>query len=105
MHLFASLMQQLGRKKQPSVAAQKMRAQKKRRLQSIQEKAPTVDLTSDLPAKHARVASGSWKQVGDVKLLEADRYNNIYSLYTCSYYSNSEIYHYVHVPYYHSMTL
>lgn len=82
MHLFASLMQQLGRKKQPSVAAQKLSSQKKRRLRSIQDKqqAPTVDLTSSvLPDNHVSDLNGLWKQVGDVNLLEADRYNNIHS--------------------------
>ena len=58
------------------------------------QQAPTVDLTSsDLPGNHVSDANGLWKQVGEVNLLEANRYNNIHSLYTCSYYSISEIYH------------
>ena len=55
-----------GGRKQPSVAAQKLSAQKKQRRRSIQDKqqARTVDLTSsDLPGKHVSDSNGLWKQM------------------------------------------
>ena len=101
MHLFASLMQQLGKKKQPSVAAQKLSAQRKRKHRIIQGKwqAPVIDFTlSDLPGNHSD-ANGLWKRIGDVNLFEASRY-----------YINSEIHHYVvhhhiHIVHWYTFTI
>ena len=65
------------RKKKQSVAAQKLSAQKKRKLSIQDEQAPTIDLTSsDLLDNHVSdaVINGVWKQLGDVNLFDSDRY-------------------------------
>ena len=67
------------RKRKPTISAAAERAEKlraKRRKLNSQTPAPVVDLTSnDIPCDHEDdKVNGFWKQVGEVKLGEADRY-------------------------------
>ena len=65
----------------------------KRKLNS-QTPAPVVDLTSDdLPCDHEDdEENGFWKQVGEVKLVEADRYvQYVQCIYMCMMLTHTEL--------------